>query len=83
MNMKPGIKSTEFWLSLAASIAVVALPAIQGALEVDLGESHWAVAAVALVYNVVRYLVKRDDLKAKTEVVLNSAPLAEKEPREA
>lgn len=79
--MKSGIKTSEFWFSLLASVAVLVIPSIQQALEVELGSSHWAVAGLALAYTVVRHLGKRDDIKAKKELALSQAPL-ENEPSE-
>jgi len=81
METKPGYKTTEFWLSLAAILvgAVMASGVMDG-----LGQDHWAIKVVGLVasvlgalgYTAARGFVKAGDAKAKalTGIAANKDP---------
>ena len=65
--MKPGYKTTEFWLSAVA--VVVSLLIASGLLE-SLAETHWVVKAVSLVAAALAAL-GYDSSRAKVKEIEN------------
>lgn len=56
MNTNPGIKTTEFWLTAAASLFAILAPALN--IPITSEQQAALLGAVATVYTIVRGVVK-------------------------